>query len=92
MVFISGSDEKGKLYKNSNRVRNKRVDGGISVRKTSLKVLILSNKSRRPYGVVVLLQTVDNLRNHGRYKRERISKCLYLFCFSIPFKMITKHW
>ena len=70
----------------------KKKERGISVRKTSLKVLILSNKSRRPYGVVVLLQTVDNLRNHGRYKRERISKCLYLFCFSIPFKMITKHW
>ena len=91
--FISGNDEKGKLYKNNNRVRNKRMEAGIGVKKTSLNVLILSNESRRPYGIVVLLETIDNLRNHGRYERERTSKCLhFLFCFSIPFKMITKHW
>lgn len=52
-----------------------------------------SNKSRRPYGVAVLLENIDNLKNHRRYETERISKCLhFLFCVSIPFKMITKHW
>lgn len=34
------------------------MEAGIGVRKTSLNVLILSNESRRPYGIVVLLETI----------------------------------
>lgn len=86
--FISESAETGKLSQSNNRVRNKRMEGGISVRKTmSLKVDFIYYKLKsysfiyyvQYYtmdGTILLLKSIDNTGITWKYKKEGTSKSL----------------